>query len=555
MVNKNLLLDPINWILSDTNGEKAISIASFIPEVLAKIRKHSSQGLEYYVRLRLHFEDGQSAEYTMSLVEIENADWFQKDNRCLLNPNYRKAKEYIANSIRRCLTNAPTEEQYHLDQLGLNHVENKIVFVAGNRVITRSCDNASVSNIKADVLPFKLDIEANLSAKDAFDGMKELIGLSPEIGRILVAHVISGIMRTAFKEAGMTPCAVLVIVGKTGMLKSHYVPHLVQLYNRSDEIRAVTRFNSTKRFIEDILYDYAECTAVIDDLHTAGASSIKKINEATAEELIRRISDDTGRGHKEGNAQIQKKFRGNAVFIGEYTIGKESTVPRALVANLTVPPNSGILDEYQRHQPLLVSTFYYFFIKWYVEHFDDIRDLIDKELTKFRKTPASGVHLRLNDTQFYLGISYKFFLEFCMNSGFITVEESHAQYLNFGRQLTSLIQAQQARVNPSGGMKGKLNYLKLIRKLYNSDTFRLADSVEQFDQDKHDGLIYYECLCLRGERLDKRIRKEIRGFSHNDVINYLLEHDALKLVAKKHTIQISHLKGLRFYAIWLDLLD
>ena len=41
---------------------------------------------------------------------------------------------------------------------------------------------------------------------------------------------ISGIIRAAFKEAGMTPCAVLVIVGKSGMLKSHYVPHLVQLY-------------------------------------------------------------------------------------------------------------------------------------------------------------------------------------------------------------------------------------------------------------------------------------------------------------------------------------
>lgn len=69
----------------------------------------------------------------------------------------------------------------------------------------------------------------------------------------------------------MTPCAVLVIVGKSGMLKSNYIPHLVQLYNRADGIGPATRFNSTKRFIEDALYEYSECTAVIDELRTAKA--------------------------------------------------------------------------------------------------------------------------------------------------------------------------------------------------------------------------------------------------------------------------------------------
>lgn len=555
MEKENNWLKPINWFLSDVDIKNEPPIATFIPEVRSEIKINTPQGLETSIRLLLHFQDGQSAECIVPLSKIESIDWFHQDKRCLLNPNYRKAKEYIANIIRRNLLNVPTEKQYCLDRLGIHCVDGKIVFVAGDRVLTRSSDNASGLNIKSGTIRFKLDIDPKLSASEAFNGMKKLVKLSPEIGRVLVAHAISGITRRAFKEAGMTPCSVLVIVGKTGMLKSHYVPHMVQLYNRNAEIRAMTRFNSTKRFIEDVLYDYAECTAIIDDLHTAESSGIKRINEATAEEIIRRISDDTGRGHKEGNALVQKNFRGNAVFIGEYTIGKESTVPRALVANLTMPPNSEILDQYQRHQPLLVSTFYYYFIEWYVNHFNDIRDAIDKELTKFRKTPAAGIHLRLKDTQFYLQISYMLFLKFCADSGFIAVEKVDAEYLNFGYQLVELIQAQQARFNPTGRMHEKLNYLKLIRKLYKSNAFRLADNIEQFDRNKHDGLIYYECLCLRGEKLDKRIRKEFRAFNHNDVINDLLAHDALKLVTKKHTVQIRQLNGLRFYAIWLNVLD
>ena len=166
--------------------------------------------------------------------------------------------------------------------------------------------------------------------------------------------------------------------------------------------------------------EYSECTAVIDDLHSAASKGIKNRNEDTAEEIIRRISDDTGRGHKEGNTLVQGKFRGNVVFIGEYVFGQESTIPRALVVELTRRPDGMVLDKYQRQQPLLVSTFYFFLIRWYVEHFDEIRNEIDIRLTKFRETMVhSAIHGRLCDTQFYLQFSYMVFLEFCVESGFI----------------------------------------------------------------------------------------------------------------------------------------
>lgn len=553
--NRNILTPPIDWFLFDKDSNNNKPISTFIPEVLSEIKVHTAQGSIAHIRLMLHFKSGQSEEYIVPLSDIENMDWFQQDKRCLLNPHYHHGNEYIANIIRSGLMNAPIEEEQCLDRLGIHHIDNKIVFVAGDRIITSSSDNVAALNIQAAILPFKLDINPMLSPKEAFDGMRELVCLSSEIGRVLVAHVISGITRSAFKEVGFTPCAVLVIVGKTGMLKSHYVPHMSQLYNRNSEIRAVTRFNSTQRFIEDILNDYSECTAVIDDLHSAESRGIKKINETTAEEIIRRIGDDTGRGHKEGNALVQKKFRGNAVFIGEYTIGKESTLPRALVVNITVPPNSVVLDKYQRHQPLIISTFYYYFIKWYVEHFNDIRNEIDERLTKFREMSVTGVHLRLKDTQFYLQTSYMLFLEFCKNSSFITEKEAQDEYRSFRTQLVKLIQAQQARISLDNEKPKKLNYLKLIRDLYKSNRFRLAENAEKFDQNKHDGLIYYECLCLRGKNLDKIIHKEFRNFKHYDMINDLLSKDALKLVAKKNTVQIRQLNGLRFYAIGLNLLD
>lgn len=539
------------WLLADENERP---VGTFIPRVAKIIRVRTAGEVEEYVQLELRFKDGGSTEVKVPLLDLDYVDWFMLDRRCILAPNPRTSGCYIANIIRAGVAGAPVEEHQRLDRLGIHRLGEEILFVAGNRLIVPSGHSAAVQNLEVKDLGFHLDIDPNLEPKEAFDGMQELISLSNEIGRVLVAHTVAGITRAAFKEVGFTPCAVLVILGQTGMLKSHYVSHLVQLYNRSDEIRAVTRFNSTNRFIEDVLDEYAECSAVLDDLHTAEARSIKRTNETTAEEIIRRIADDTGRGRKEGKALVQKKFRGNVVFIGEYTIGKESTIPRALVAELTKAPDGRVLDEFQRHQPLLVSTFYSLFIQWYVNHFREICGVIDRDLTEFRsQTANSETHGRLKDTYFYLQAAYKIFLEFCVDSEFCGEQDALDEYNEFVEILYGLIQAQQARFRPEK-RDCEQNYLGAIQYLYQQKRFRLADSKEQFQKKEYDGLFYYRCLCLRGQCLERELEKIFPDFNLSDAVQALREKGALKLVSNKNTIQISGLNGIRFYAIKLKFL-
>lgn len=449
--------------------------------------------------------------------------------------------------------------KYRFEHTGIVRIDGTVVFVAGDWVITQSSDTNLKSKIKLADIPFRLDIDMKLSKKQVFEGARELICLSPEIGRVLVAHVISGFTRAAFQEVGFTPCAVLVVVGESGMLKSHYVPQLTQLYNRADGIGADTRFNSTQCFIEDIIGEHNECTVVIDDLHTTAAKSIKRTNDVTAEEIIRRISDDIGRGHKKGDVMVQKKFGANVVFIGEYVIGRESTMPRALIVNLTKKIDGVVLDKYQRKQPLLVSTFYYYFIQWYVDNFDYICQWLDERLTNFRRTTANlYLHGRLLDTQFYLQISYMLFLEFCKDSGFISEENALDEYDDFHNQVVRLVHDQQNRYESSKSETENVDYLKLVRKLYRKGKFRLADSADAFRPEEHDGLIYYECLCLRRKSLEKRLHKVSPDIKIDNVVDTLIGKNALKLVKDKRTVKISTLNksvgARRFYAINLDML-
>lgn len=540
-----------NWYLMN---EEDFPVCTFIPEVLAlkKVLTPAGELLEQSAQLRLHFRDGSSVEISVLTADLDKVKWSELDHRCILNTPHKKAQEYIANIISAGFSDAKVEIKYRLDRMGIHHIGDDVVFAAGDRVITRSSVSDSDMVYECNQSLFHFDIDPGLTAEAAVKGMKELIDLSPEIGRTLVAHVLSGIMRMAFVETGFVPRTVLVVVGKSGMLKSTYITHLAQIYNRGDEIKADTRFNSTERFIEDVLCKYSECTAVLDDIHTGKATGIKKNNENVAEAIIRQVGDDIMRGRKAGNAQVQKKFLGNVVFISEYRIGKESTIPRILELPITRKPEGTILYKYQQN-PLLVSTFYYYFIQWYVDNYQEIcKDIADR-LVQFRETAAStDIHGRLDEAKFYLKISYAFFLEFCKYVGLYTTQETVAEYRSFAEQLSGIVREQQHRYIENMKQSEEIDYLEIIRKLYKKGKFHIADNAKEFSVDEHDGVIHNDCLCLRGERLEKALDKKIPHVKFADVIQTLGKQNVLRKVKKKNTIQI---KGKRFYAVWLDLLE
>ena len=231
-----------------------------------------------------------------------------------------------------------------------------------------------------------------------------------------------------------------------------------------------------------------------------------------------------------------------------------STIPRSLIVRLTQRPDGRALDKYQRQQQLDVSTFYYYFLQWYVDNFEAVRDEINDDLTKFRQNNAmSEVHGRLSDTKFYLLTAYKFFLKFSVDSGFCSEQDAFEEHKEFADELSELTRAQQEWFRKDTEQAEKVNFLKLIRKLYRNNSFCLADSRAQFNPAEHDGLIWYDCLCLRGERLEKEIRSILPTISIRDVADELGKKNALKIVGEDRTVHINGCRG-RFFAIWLHKL-
>ena len=531
---------------------KNVPVCNFLPRVICIEEitdPRSNQVVESRLHLTLDFGTENSAEFILPLSSISRIIWSDLDRRCILNPDCRQARRHIENSVRASLNQAPCRKRFRLDRTGVYHIGDEVVFAAGDKVICCSESAFSGLDFETDQIPFRLDIDPQLSVEKAFKGISELMDLSPQISHILIAHTIAGFIRSSFLEVGFKPTAMLFIIGESGMLKSHYIPQMVQLYNRMDGIRPVTRLNSSSRFIEEVLCEYSDCTAVLDDLHTAQSQKIKKNNENTVEEILRRVSDDTGRGYMDGKTHVQRRFRGNAIFIGEYMFGKASSIPRSLVLNLTRRPDGSVLDKYQRICPLTVSSFYHYFLKWYVEQYKEVCTSINTRLTEFRRRFAiSENHGRFNDMQFYLSESYLIFLSFCEESKLISKEKKVSLYTNFMSRLKEVLAQQLLRYEKDLETSCKGEISKYIGQLYKNRHLKIAENVEEFDRDKHDGIVYNKHLCLRGKVLEK-IHPHLEK---DEVIQCLLNESALKLGADKRTIQISKLSGMRFYAIKLE---
>jgi hypothetical protein len=235
------------------------------------------------------------------------------------------------------------------------------------------------------------------------------------------------------------------------------------------------------------------------------------------------------------------------LFTGEYLIGTGSTAARLLPVEMT-PPDQESLRKFQE-QPLIVSTFFHFFIEWFISNYDWIRDQLNKWANTYLKTRIVA-HDRLNETHFFLNTAYVMLMQYCNAKGFLSQEEVRRMHHFFLDLLTDLVREQQERVTKGTLGKAKdFDFLAHIRTLYKASEFNLAENAVICKSEQYDGVIHNGCLCLRGDTL----RKFFPANSLKEIGNALLAQEALEPgTNKKNTKQIYAASGKHFYFIPLS---
>jgi len=444
------------------------------------------------------------------------------------------------------------------NQLGTHVIDGVPFFCAGDQVIWPS-GVENQPNVELVPMPFKLAIDSNMTEREAVVGMFELMSLSPDALRVVLAHSLLYIMRSAYEAVWKAPRCIVFLYGTTGAKKTTISAFLTQIYNRDTGIANLQRLNASIAAAEELLYEKRDCLVVLDDLFPTKLKKNKDKQEETLLEITRIVADGISRGRK-GSPISGKPPMCGVMFTGEYIVGTGSDAARLLPVELLPITDEKKLKSFQ-DQPLHVSTFYYFFIKWFITNYFEIQKLLKQWLDAYQGVCLTE-HRRLQETHFYLNTAYVLFIQYCSEKQLISEQEAQALYSSFVRLLTALVQEQQIRVwntnqstkNNESCKSNQFNYLWEICKLNKSGAFCLANNQNEFNDALHDGLIHDDCLCLRGEKLESKIRDLGVRTSLNNILDELEAQDALKRGTEKRSVQISGTGGKRFYAIKLGKL-
>lgn len=532
----------------DESAKVKTPMYNFAVDVRKKVNVHYGDGtkLEQRVKYRFVFDaDSISDELIDSVSKLENVDFLNKDPRCRYDPamNPRKVQRYIADSIREALLDAEEETLWISSKLGNDVIAGTPVFNDGRSLIKPLAGIDGDPIIGVAPSPFNLDVDPVLNEEDAAVGMIEIISLFANAGRIILAQMLSFLMSAVYKDAWKSPCSCVFLYGKTGTKKTTVSAFLTQLYNRANGIANPVRLNASIPAAVRILYEKNDCVVVLDDLFPADSKNIQRKQEETLSEITRVIADGIPPARVRGNEVAKEPPNCGVLFTGEYIIGFGSDAARLLPVEMT-PPDCEKLKRFQ-DQPLLVSTFFRFFIQWYISNYSDIKNYL-KEWHDVYREVSLGVHARLQETHFFMNTAYALLMQYCCEIEIVSRQDARKMHRSFLDLLNDLIKDQQHRVD-----QGRLNttdgidYLAQIRTLLKSGKFSLAAEVEQFDDGIHDGVIHNGELCLR----KKHLSRFFPTVSIDTVKMALLLSGALRRGTDRDEIQIAGTNGKRFIAI------
>lgn len=540
----------MRWITSDVNGKP---LCNFALRVISLDNVRFDGGGKCICRVKVLFDFGETDIESVNiqdipLDEIDNIHWKNLDIRCSYYPEISdfKVERYLSNSIRNQLQKAPKRRVEYLTHAGMYKIGGQLIFCTGKEVIPDHVKKDHV--IEIALLEENLDINNNLTEHDAAKEMLDFIILSPEAGQILLAYKLGCFMRMAYEDVGRTPKFCIYLYGETGIQKTTFSSLMVQTYNRNRGIKSPPRLNASIPAAVQILKEKADDVAILDDLFPAKSSKVRSQMEETLTEIVRYIADGTLPARMRGKELPQESPKCGVIFTAEYIIGKGSDAARILPVEMT-KPDVRKLQYFQDH-PLIISTFYYYYISWFAEQYDGICEIMRKIWKRYENADM-GVHDRLREMHFFLSTTYFLFLQYCFEKQLLSQTDADRLYQSFNKLLTILVKHQNERVRMGVPEQFEdTDYWKIIRELYKSKQFRIADNVDTFDKKQHDSVRFRNCLYFRGECLDRFFP----NMNHAEIVVELEQKGVLQLGKDAKTKQISKLRGLRFYVISLKYL-
>ena len=455
-------------------------IANFVPRISKKIIvDDGAEETTVYVVEGLLAGRIPLPPVRVSGKELNNMNWVLGlwGERAIIRPGY-VTRERVREAMQIQSVKHPVETERIYAHLGFRKVKDEWVYltasgVIGTRGVSRDIkvdfsDGASTLNRFNPLATSDVDLQtaATTSIK--------ILDVAPRHVTIpLLATTMLAPMLELFRQAGIIVGFSLVLIGKTGSMKSTLAALLQNFWGTSFDGRSLpASFEDTVNELEKKLFLAKDCLLTIDDFYPASDRYERQKMESAVQKILRRVGNRIGRARMRSDTSSRPTYnpRAMALLTAEMSPSGASAVARGLEVH--IPHRSidiALLTTLQQNKEHLASCMVRF-IQYLCRNWNDIVGNIRTRYSDIRQGfQRANAHLQTADQLSPIYIALNCYLNFAQEAGAINQEmklnllnEAHATLGELGTRQQQRLQEE----NPIKKFVGILQELFAHRKIY-----------------------------------------------------------------------------------------
>ena len=321
--------------------------------------------------------DEKITEVDVPFVELESGEFlkYRPPDFHVLTTIDKKTEKFFCKSILRSILGLSVEKYYCLS-LGYNHIEGKVVYNTGDRVI-----NAPELKKWISESDFRIKYGKPKSKETYKKWISEFLKSLNYPPVLLIAALVPYIFPLIDENKMVHYEFVGYIVGKSGCGKTEIAKLLVTPFNDNCNMLSLSSDNDAINEMSA----FNDCSVLFDDLNASDSYDIKKQKERKVASIVE-TKQSVGKSVKDGK---NTKINAFPFITAEYPLKREGFTNRCLIVNVDEPFDPKSLTWLQENHDIYIS-FINSFIAVICENFQILHDYVNNCLSSVKYHTKKG---------------------------------------------------------------------------------------------------------------------------------------------------------------------
>lgn len=425
------------------------------------------------------------SEITVKDCDVANLDWVRTqwgcENRVMVN-----AKQYFLDALYSTATKE--NKSVHYAVTGWRKIDGEQRFLMpGDEDYSVDLDGKLKNYHLSHEIASPFDLQVLTKLLDENFAPHEVI-------LPLLALMFMSPLHSFMSEVGCEPKLVLMLVGRSGSLKSTLAALMLSFFGKFTSTSLPFSFKDTANSILYHSHSLKDVPTVIDDYHPSVKGDEKDMTSA-AQVIMRGWGNRSGRGrlnsscspdeekHPRGDVLITAEFAPDVGMSGVARLFSVEMAPGAVdLERLSYFQNEALKETFQRCMYTYIEWLKFGFLEGPAESLtENLKWIYEEAREKTRKKFAEAgavSHLRIHEDVAALSVGYDFFLQFLFDYGCIAEEEKMMGKAEFESVIFELAKKQNDAVQEE---KPVYKFIKKLHSLIESGKYCLANKNGETD--------------------------------------------------------------------------